>query len=117
MKITSARHLVLAYLSIRGCAEKYTIHRDMKVLDTMGYNLEYRPTFRGNYSSYVQEGIDELLGAGFAETNTNGGIRKICLTAQGNNLVTALIRDNPEEYSKIGEILKQELKINGFGRI
>lgn len=109
------RHLILTLLKELGgrINSKTELQKEIYFLSILiKKELSYRAHLYGPYSNDVENGLDELLGAGFinescniyAVKEENGTAFKkyvYCITNSGDNMAKTLIKGNPEEYEKI----------------
>jgi uncharacterized protein YwgA len=110
-----ARHLILMLLKASGgkIGSKTKIQKQIYFLSLLfKTNMGFRAHYYGPYSPDVEQGIDELIGAGFVNMdstyfgfNTNKGFEikryDFSLTDSGNNLAKILTKENPEKYHQI----------------
>jgi hypothetical protein len=102
MDLLSPHHVVLLYLKIMGGSSmKYDIHSGINRIPDWRLGFKFKSTYRGPRSTTIQEGIDELLGAGFVRTNRVDGRYYIVLTSQGSKLADILAGEHADMYDSM----------------
>jgi uncharacterized protein YwgA len=113
------RHLILMLLKAYGgnITSKTKIQKMIYFISLiLGEDLEFKPHYYGPYSIQVEQGLDELIGAGFVDVTRNifgVDVSKgfefkrydFFLTNSGQKLSDAIEEDNREEYNKIKDFV------------
>ena len=114
------RHLILMLLKASGgnISSKTKVQKEMYFLSLlMNKELGFKAHYYGPYSPAVEEGLDELIGAGFVSMRretfniVNRGFEiqryDFSITDAGEDLAGQLIRENADEYGKTEELVKK----------
>ena len=121
------RHLILMLLKASGgsIASKTKIHKEVYFLSLiLDEDFGFQAHYYGPYSPNVEQGLDELMGAGFVEKeSTVFGINKnqgfeykrydFSLTKSGEKLAEELLGEHPEYYRKIENFIKTLDELGG----
>jgi len=115
------RHLILMLLKASGdrIESKTKLQKEIYFISLLlGRNLEFKAHYYGPYSFNVEQGLDELIGAGFINMKRDVfGIDmergfevkryEFYLTASGKKFVKILEKENSNEYKKIKEFVNK----------
>jgi len=116
-----ARHLILMVLNAWGgkIESKTKLHKIIYFISLLlGKDLKFQAHYYGPYSLEVEQGIDELVGAGFLNVkrdvlgiNIKFGFEakryEFSLTKSGKKLAKTLKKENPDDSKTIRKFVKK----------